>query len=60
MPHFWLQLISVILAILIGFLFLRDPAQGMMTLALLLIVFGGAALAFYFNYGRLFERFFGE
>lgn len=38
-PHFWLQLISVILAILIGFLFLRDPAQGMMTLALLLIIF---------------------
>jgi uncharacterized membrane protein HdeD (DUF308 family) len=38
-PHFWLQLISVILAILIGFLFLRDPAQGMTTLALLLIVF---------------------
>src|SRR5262245_16820113 len=24
-PHFWLQLISVILAILVGFLFLRDP-----------------------------------
>lgn len=38
-PHFWLQLISVILAILIGFLFLRDPAQGLMTLALLLIIF---------------------
>ena len=27
-PHFWLQLISVILAVLIGLLFLRDPAQG--------------------------------
>lgn len=38
-PHFWLQLISVILAILIGFLFLRDPAQGLVTIALLLIVF---------------------
>lgn len=38
-PHFWLQLISVILALLIGFLFLRDPAQGMATIALLLIVF---------------------
>ncbi len=38
-PHFWLQLISVILAMLVGFLFLRDPAQGMVTLALLLIVF---------------------
>src|SRR3954447_10702094 len=38
-PHFWLQLISVILALLIGFLFLRDPAQGLATIALLLIVF---------------------
>jgi uncharacterized membrane protein HdeD (DUF308 family) len=38
-PHFWLQLISVILAVLVGFLFLRDPAQGMVTIALLLIVF---------------------
>jgi uncharacterized membrane protein HdeD (DUF308 family) len=38
-PHFWLQLISVILAVLVGLLFLRDPAQGMLTIALLLIVF---------------------
>jgi uncharacterized membrane protein HdeD (DUF308 family) len=38
-PHFWLQLISVILAVLIGCLFLRDPAQGLVTIALLLIVF---------------------
>jgi uncharacterized membrane protein HdeD (DUF308 family) len=38
-PHFWLQLISVILAVLIGFLFLRDPAQGLLTVTLLLIVF---------------------
>ena len=38
-PHFWLQLISVILAVLMGCLFLRDPAQGLMTIALLLIVF---------------------
>jgi uncharacterized membrane protein HdeD (DUF308 family) len=38
-PHFWLQLVSVILAVLVGFLFLRDPAQGMVTIALLLIVF---------------------
>ena len=38
-PHFWLQLISVILAGLIGCLFLRDPAQGMATITLLLIVF---------------------
>lgn len=38
-PHFWLQLISVILAVLIGFLFLRDPEQGLLTVTLLLIVF---------------------
>lgn len=38
-PHFWLQLVSVILAVLIGVLFLRDPAQGLMTITLLLIVF---------------------
>lgn len=38
-PHFWLQLISVILALLVGFLFLRDPAQGLLTVTLLLIVF---------------------
>src|SRR3954471_14841015 len=38
-PQFWLQLISVILAVLIGCLFLRDPAQGLVTIALLLIVF---------------------
>jgi uncharacterized membrane protein HdeD (DUF308 family) len=38
-PHYWLQLISVILALLIGFLFLRDPAQGLLTVTLLLIVF---------------------
>jgi uncharacterized membrane protein HdeD (DUF308 family) len=38
-PHFWLQLVSAILAILIGFLFLRDPGQGLVTMALLLIIF---------------------
>jgi uncharacterized membrane protein HdeD (DUF308 family) len=38
-PHFWLQLISVILAVLVGCLFLRDPAQGLLTITLLLIVF---------------------
>ncbi|MDX8529538.1 HdeD family acid-resistance protein [Mesorhizobium sp. VK25A] len=39
LPHFWLQLISVVLAILIGFLFLRDTTQGLLTITLLLIVF---------------------
>lgn len=38
-PHFWLQLISVVLGVLIGFLFLRDPEQGLVTITLLLIVF---------------------
>lgn len=38
-PHFWLQLISVILAILVGVLFLRDPGQALLTTTLLLIVF---------------------
>ena len=38
-PHFWLQLISFVLAIVIGFLFLRQPAEGLLTVTLLLIVF---------------------
>ncbi len=38
-PHFWLQLISVVLALVIGWLFIRNPAQGVETLALLMIVF---------------------
>jgi len=38
-PHFWLQLISVVLSVLIGFLFLRNPGAGLLTLTLLLIVF---------------------
>ncbi|PBC20377.1 hypothetical protein CK226_24595 [Mesorhizobium sp. WSM4311] len=38
-PHFWLQLISVILAVLIGLLFLRHPGNGLLTITLLLIVF---------------------
>lgn len=38
-PHFWLQLISVVLSIVIGFLFVRNPAAGVGTLALLLVVF---------------------
>lgn len=38
-PHFWLQVISVALGVLIGLLFLRDPAQALMTLSLLLIIF---------------------
>jgi len=45
-PHFWLQLISVALSIVIGALFLRDAGGGLLSLTLLLIVFfmvGGMA-----------------
>jgi uncharacterized membrane protein HdeD (DUF308 family) len=38
-PHFWLQLVSVVLAILVGLLILRDPAQALLTISLLLIVY---------------------
>ena len=38
-PHFWLQLISVVLSVIIGFLFLTRPGDGLLTLTLLLIVF---------------------
>ena len=38
-PYFWLQLVSVVLSILVGLLFLRDPAQSLLTISLLLIVF---------------------
>ena len=38
-PHFWLQLVSVALFIIIGALFLRNPAESVVTLTLLLIVF---------------------
>jgi uncharacterized membrane protein HdeD (DUF308 family) len=38
-PHFWLQLVSVVLFILFGSLFLRNPGKGLLTLTLLLNVF---------------------
>src|SRR5262245_14597324 len=38
-PHFWLQLVSVVLSVIVGVLFLRDPGQGLLALTLLLIVF---------------------
>ena len=38
-PHFWLQLVSVVLAVLVGLLILRDPAQALVTISLLLIVY---------------------
>ena len=45
-PHFWLQLVSVTLSVVIGALFVRNPGEGLITLTLLLIVFfmvGGMA-----------------
>jgi len=38
-PHFWLQLVSVVLSIIVGILFLSNPAEGLLTLTFLLIVF---------------------
>jgi uncharacterized membrane protein HdeD (DUF308 family) len=38
-PHFWLQLVSVVLSIIVGVLFLRHPGEGLLVLTLLLIVF---------------------
>ena len=38
-PHFWLQLVSVVLSIIVGVLFLRHPGEGLLTIAVLLIVF---------------------
>ena len=38
-PHFWLQLVSVALSVMVGILFLRNPGAGLLTLTLLLIVF---------------------
>ncbi|MDJ0513960.1 MAG: HdeD family acid-resistance protein [Methyloceanibacter sp.] len=38
-PHFWLQLISAVLAILIGILLLRSPESGLLVMTMLLIVY---------------------
>lgn len=38
-PHFWLQLVSVVLSIIVGVLFLRHPGEGLLTITVLLIVF---------------------
>ena len=38
-PNFWLQLVSAVLSIIVGALFLRRPGEAVVTLALLLIVF---------------------
>jgi uncharacterized membrane protein HdeD (DUF308 family) len=38
-PHFWLQLVSVVLSVIVGVLIIRHPAEGLLTITLLLIVF---------------------
>jgi uncharacterized membrane protein HdeD (DUF308 family) len=38
-PNFWFQLVSVVLSIIVGVLFLRRPGEAVVTLTLLLIVF---------------------
>jgi hypothetical protein len=38
-PNFWLQLVSAVLSIIVGVLFLHRPGEAVATLALLLIVF---------------------
>ena len=38
-PHVWLQLISAVLAILIGVLLLRSPESGLLVITMLLIVY---------------------
>lgn len=38
-PHFWLQLISAVLAVLIGVLLLRSPGGGLLIMTMLLIVY---------------------
>jgi uncharacterized membrane protein HdeD (DUF308 family) len=38
-PHFWLQVISGVLSVIVGVLFIQNLGQGLLTLTLLLIVF---------------------
>jgi uncharacterized membrane protein HdeD (DUF308 family) len=38
-PNFWFQLVSVVLSIIVGVLFVRRPGEAVVTLTLLLIVF---------------------
>lgn len=38
-PHFWLQLISAALSVIIGIIFIRNPGGAVATLALLMIVY---------------------
>jgi uncharacterized membrane protein HdeD (DUF308 family) len=39
LPHFWLQLISAVLSVVVGLIFIRNPGLAVATLALLLVVY---------------------
>lgn len=39
LPHFWLQLVSAVLSIVVGVLFVRNPGVAVTTLALLLVIY---------------------
>ena len=38
-PHFWLQLVSVVLSVIVGVLLIRHRGQGLLVLTLLLLVY---------------------
>src|SRR5260370_20640576 len=38
-PHFWLQLVSVVLSVLVGVLLIRHRGEGLLVLTLLLLVY---------------------
>ena len=38
-PHYWIQLLSVVLSVLIGIMLLTEPARGELVLGLLIILF---------------------
>ena len=39
LPHFWLQLVSAVLSVVVGVLFIRNPGVAVTTLALLLVIY---------------------
>lgn len=39
LPHFWLQLVSAVLSVVVGVLFVRNPGVAVTTLALLLVIY---------------------
>ena len=39
LPHFWLQLVSAVLSIVVGVLFVRNPGVAVTTLALLIVIY---------------------